>query len=103
LKREALHVLRNTSKQNNSLTLNIQKKLALYFTIFLSKSILVISSNKNCSKSHCVKRDFPNYMLLKIEILLIPLLAKNHIFEISEDDHPIDELQTSLMLPIPRV
>jgi hypothetical protein len=26
-------------------------------------------------------------MLLKIEILLIPLLANSHIFEISEDDH----------------
>jgi hypothetical protein len=26
-------------------------------------------------------------MLLKIEILLIPLLVKSHIFEISEDDH----------------
>jgi hypothetical protein len=39
-------------------------------------------------KAHCVKRDFPNYMLLKIEILLIPLLANSHIFEISEDDHP---------------
>jgi hypothetical protein len=27
-------------------------------------------------------------MLLKIEILFIPLLANSHIFEISEDDHP---------------
>jgi hypothetical protein len=27
-------------------------------------------------------------MLLKIEILLIPLLANSQIFEISEDDHP---------------
>jgi hypothetical protein len=27
-------------------------------------------------------------MLLKIEILLIPLLANSHIFKISEDDHP---------------
>jgi hypothetical protein len=27
-------------------------------------------------------------MFLKIEILLIPLLANSHIFEISEDDHP---------------
>jgi hypothetical protein len=31
---------------------------------------------------------FSKYMLLKIEILLIPLLANSHIFEISEDDHP---------------
>jgi hypothetical protein len=27
-------------------------------------------------------------MLLKIEILLIPLLANSHIFEISENFHP---------------
>jgi hypothetical protein len=27
-------------------------------------------------------------MLLKIEILLIPLLENSQIFEISEDDHP---------------
>jgi hypothetical protein len=36
-----------------------------------------------------VKRDFANnYMLLKIEILLIPLLANSHIFEINEEVHP---------------
>jgi hypothetical protein len=33
---------------------------------------------------------FSKYMSFKIEILLIPLLqAINHIFEISEDDHPL--------------
>ena len=31
---------------------------------------------------------FFKYMLLKIEILFIPLLTNSHIFEISEDDHP---------------
>jgi hypothetical protein len=33
---------------------------------------------------------FSKYMSFKIEILLIPLLqAISHIFEISEDDHPL--------------
>jgi hypothetical protein len=27
-------------------------------------------------------------MFLKMEILLIPLLANRHIFEVTEDDHP---------------
>ena len=37
----------------------------------------------------CMKR-FSKYMSFKIEILLIPLLqAISHIFEISEDDHPL--------------
>ena len=46
------------------------------------------SSNKIAS-SLCMER-FSKYMSFKIEILLIPLLqAINHIFEISEDDHPL--------------
>ena len=76
-------------KQQNSYTLNIQSKLAVYFTISHSKSILLISSNKIASSLLCMKR-FSKYMSYKIEILLIPLLqAISHIFEISEDDHPL--------------
>jgi hypothetical protein len=34
---------------------------------------------------------FSKYMSLKIEILLIPLLQPiSHIFEISEDDYPLN-------------
>jgi hypothetical protein len=45
---------------------------------------------------------FSKYMSFKIEILLIPLLqAISHIFEISEDAHPLnivgDRRQRSLM------
>jgi hypothetical protein len=76
-------------KQQNSKTLNIQSKLAVYFTISHSNSILLISSNKIASSLLYMKR-FSKYMSFKIEILLIPLLqAISHIFEISEDDHPL--------------
>jgi hypothetical protein len=35
-------------------------------------------------------KQFSKYMSFKIEILLMPLLqAISHIFEISEDDHPL--------------
>jgi hypothetical protein len=33
-------------------------------------------------------KQFSKYMFLKMEILLIPLLANRHIFEVTEDDHP---------------
>jgi hypothetical protein len=44
-------------------------------------------------------------MFLKIEILLIPLLAVNHIFEIIEEFHPynITPLRTLPMLSFTRV
>jgi hypothetical protein len=67
----------------------MQSKLAVYFTISHSKSILLTSSNKIASSLLCMKR-FAN-MSFKTEILLIPLLhAISHIFEISEDDHPLN-------------
>jgi hypothetical protein len=74
----------------NRQTLNIQSKLAVYFTISHSKSILLISSNKIASSLLCMKR-VSKYMSFKIEILLIPLLqAISHIFEISVGDHPLN-------------
>jgi hypothetical protein len=66
-----VHVfIRKKLKQQNPKTLNIQSKLALYFTISHSKSILLISSNKNCFKAHCVKRDFPNICFWKLKSCL---------------------------------
>jgi hypothetical protein len=76
-------------KATKFVNVNIQSKLAVYFTISHSISILLISSNKIASSLLYMKR-FSKYMSYKTEILLIPLLqAISHIFEISEDDHPL--------------
>jgi hypothetical protein len=48
---------------------------------------------------------FQIYLFLKIEILLVPLLAKSHIFEISEDVHSYihDRILDFTNLSFPRV
>ena len=90
LKRKTVHVFSQKVKATKFVNIKYSKKLAVYFTISHSKSILLISSNKIASSLLYMKR-FSKYMSFKIEILLIPLLqAISHIFEISEDDHPLN-------------
>jgi hypothetical protein len=56
--------------------------------LFYNFTIYILQFPKNCFKAHCYVKRFSKYISLKIEILLIPLLASSHIFEISEEVHP---------------
>ena len=86
LKRITVHVFRQKFKATKFVNIKYSKQNCRIFHDFP----FLISSNKIASSLLCMKR-FSKYMSFKTEILLIPLLhAISHIFEISEDDHPLN-------------
>ena len=99
LKRKIVHVFRQKIRKRTKHLINIQSKLAVYFTISHSKSILHIFFKQNCFKLVVYETIFQT-CVFKIEILLIPLLqAISHIFEISEDDHPLMLMANAFVSP----
>jgi hypothetical protein len=90
LKRKTVHVFRQKFKATKFVNIKYSKQTCRIFQDFHSKSILLISSNKIASSLLCMKR-FSKKKYFKTEILLISLCiqAISHIFEISENDHPL--------------